>query len=136
MEKNNVRDRLFKVISNFSESQKGNNLHDSEEWKQPEATDKQKSKFLEKREHIRKDTSVYVICETKNANFRDFTKNVSEGGILIEPETTLSLHEDISMTLFEKIFNSPVRTNGKVVRVDPDGVGVQFDQVIPGMSSL
>ena len=136
MEKNDVRDRLFKIISNFSESQMEKPLDDSEKWEQPEPTEKQKSKFIEKRKHLRINASVYAICETKNAYFRDFTKNVSEGGVLIEPETTLALHEDIFMTLIHNNFNSPVRTNSKVVRVDPDGVGVQFNQIISGMSSL
>ena len=131
-----VRDRLFKVISDFSESQMEKPLHDLEKWEQPEPTEKQESKFPEIREHIRKETSVYGIFETKNGQFRDFTKNVSEGGVLIDPETPLFFREDIFMTLFHKNFTMPVRTNGKVVRVDPDGVGVQFDRIIPTMSSV
>jgi c-di-GMP-binding flagellar brake protein YcgR len=120
----------------LSESQKEQLLHGLEKWEQPEPTDKHESKFHERREHLRINASVYAICETKNANFRDFTRNVSAGGVLIEPEATLYCNEDIFMTLFHKNFNHPVRTNGKVVRVDINGAGVQFNQVIPGMSSV
>ena len=92
--------------------------------------------FLEIRTHPRKDASVYGIFKTKYEQFRASTKNVSMGGVLIDPEIDLSLHDDIDMTLFHRKFNIPVRTNGKVVRVDSDGAGIQFDQVLPVMSSV
>ena len=136
MKKKDVRDRLFKITSNFSESQREKPLDASEKWQQPEPAEKQESKFSNKREHPRKNASVYTIFETKKGDFRDFTKNVSAGGILIEPETTLPLHENLFMTFFHKNLNFPARTSGKVVRIDPDGVGIQFNQVIPAMSSL
>ena len=131
-----VHARILKIISTLSESKKEQVLHGLEKWEQPEPTDKHESKFPEKREHLRKNATVYAICETKNSKFSDYTKNVSAGGLLIEPETTLSFHEDIFLTLFHKSLNHPIRTNGKVVWVDPGGVGVQFDQVIPSMSSV
>jgi len=131
-----VHARILKIISTLSESKKEQLLHGLEKWEQPEPTDKHESKFPEKREHLRKNATVYAICETKNSKFSDYTKNVSAGGLLIEPETTLSFHEDIFLTLFHKSLNHPIRTNGKVVWVDPGGVGVQFDQVIPSMSSV
>jgi len=131
-----VHARILKIISTLSESKKEQLLHGLEKWEQPEPTDKHESKFPEKREHLRKNATVYAICETKNSKFSDYTKNVSAGGLLIKPETTLSFHEDIFLTLFHKSLNHPIRTNGKVVWVDPGGVGVQFDQVIPSMSSV
>jgi hypothetical protein len=130
-----VRDRLFKVISDFSESQKEKPLPSLEQWEH-ESTEEHEPSFLEKREHLRKDASVYGIFETKYEQFRASTKNVSMGGVLIDPEVHLSFHDDIDMTLFHRKFNVPVRTNGKVVRVDSDGVGIQFDQVLPAMSSV
>jgi phage repressor protein C with HTH and peptisase S24 domain len=136
VKKKDVRDRLFKIISNFSESQMEKPPNDSDKWEQPEPTEKQESKFPEKREHIRKDASVYGIFETKHIQFRDVTKNVSVGGLLVDTETSLSFHEDIFMTLFHKNLNFPVRTNGKVVRVDSDGVGIQFNQVMPIITSI
>ncbi len=129
-----VHARILKIISTLSESQMEQLLHYLKKWEQLEPTDKHESKFPEKREYPRKNASVYTIYETKKGDFRDFTKNISVGGVLMEPETTLPLHEDIFMTFFHSNFTFPVRTNGKVVRVDPGGVGIQFDQVIPNMS--
>lgn len=131
-----VLGRILEIISNLSLPQMEQLLHSLEQWEQPESTDEHESKFFEKREHFRKDASAFGIFETENEQFRDFTKNVSVAGALIDPETTLSSHENIFMTLFHKNLDVPVRTNGKVVRVDSNGVGIQFDQVVPALSSL
>ncbi|MBW1694822.1 MAG: PilZ domain-containing protein [Deltaproteobacteria bacterium] len=64
------------------------------------------------------------------------TKNVSMGGVLIDPEINLSFNEDLHMTFIDSKFNGRVYTKGKVIRVDSDGVGIQFDGVVPVMSSL
>ena len=129
MKKKGIRNRLFKVVSDFSKPQIEEPLPSLEEWEyEPNSK--------EKREHLRKDVSVDGIFETTNSQFRTSTKNVSEGGILIDPEIHLSSHEYISMTLFNKKLNVPIRTYGTVVRVDSDGAGIQFNQVIPVMSSL
>lgn len=124
--KDDIRDRLFKVtsdfkvIADFNESQR----------------DEKKSQFFEKREHLRKNVSIFGIFETVNEQFRVSTKNVSVGGVLIDSETHLSLYEDLNMTFIDGKFNGHVRTKGKVIRIDSDGVGIQFDKVIPVMSSL
>jgi len=129
-----VRDRLFKVTSDFKE-QMERPLPSLEQWEH-ESTEEHEPNFLEKREDLRKDVSVYGIFETIDSQFRASTQNVSMGGVLIDPETQLSLHEEIYISLFHKNFKSSVQTNGKVVRVDSDGVGIQFDRVVPVMSSL
>ncbi|UCD30845.1 MAG: PilZ domain-containing protein [Desulfobacterales bacterium] len=136
MKKKDVRDRLIEVTSAFSKSQMEKSLHALENTEQTEPAEEQESSFFEKREHIRIEASVYGIFETKNEQFRALTKNVSMGGVLIDPETDLSYHEYMDMTFFHTKFNIPLRTTGRVVRVDPDGVVIQFDQVIPVMSSL
>ena len=132
MKKEDIRDRLFKVISDFS-SQMEKPLPSLEQWEH-ESTEDHEPNFLENRKHIRQDASVYGIYETKDSQFRASTKNVSSGGVLVDPELHLSLHEDLYMTLFSRKLNAPVRTHGKIVRVGSDGAGIQFDQVIPAMS--
>ena len=141
MKKKDIRDRLFKITSDFKESQKEKPVPISEQWYQESPEEYESAKehefdFSEKREHLRKDISVYGIFETKESQFRASTKNVSMGGVLIDPETHLSFHEDLYMTFFHRKFNIPVKTFGKVVRVDSYGVGIQFDQAIPAISSL
>jgi hypothetical protein len=106
-----------------------------EKW-QSKFNDKQEPKIKDKRKYYRKPISVYAICETNNCNFRDFTKDISPEGVFIETKTDLSLGEDLFMTLFHTSFETPVRSAGKIVRVDPKGVGVKFNKTIPGMYLL
>ena len=133
--KDDLRDRLFKVTSDFNESQMEESLPSLEQWEH-EITDEKESQFFEKREHLRKNVSIHGIFETVNEQFRASTKNVSMGGTLIDPEINLSFHEDLHMTFIDSKFNGRVYTKGKVIRVDSDGVGIQFDSVVPVMSSL
>ena len=69
-----------------------------------------------------------AICETKNYNFRDFTKI----SILVEQiqlnGNTLSINEDLFMTLLHSGFEVPIRAGGKIVRVDPKGMGCKVQE--------
>jgi hypothetical protein len=155
MGKKHVRNRLFKVISDFSESQREKSLQGLKQWdyepadlqqyglheqRQSPLQDLEPWEYApdshDKREHPRKDAPVYGIFETVDGTFRASTSNVSVGGIQISPETDLLLNEYIFMTFFHKNFIMPIRTNGKVVRVGSNGVGIQFNQEVPAMASV
>ena len=129
MKKKGIYNRLFKVVSDFSKPQIEEPLPSLEEWEYEPNTQ-------EKRSHLRKDVSVDGIFETTNSQFRTLTKNVSEGGVLIDPETHPYPFEYIYITLFHKKFPPSLRASGMVVRVDSDGVGIKFNKAIPVMSSL
>ncbi len=133
MKKKDIRDRLFKVVSDFSGPQIEEPLPSLEQWEH-ESTEESYS--FDNREHPRKDVPVYGIFETINEQFRASTKNISVGGVLIDPETDLSLNDFVFMTFVNRKLNVPVRTNGKVVRVDSNGVGIKFNKIIPAMSTL
>ena len=137
MEKNNnkpsiteVQARIFQIISTMPEAQKRKLLIGLEKW-QSKFDDNQQFKPKDKRKHSRKPVSIYAICETNNINFRDLTKDVSVGGAFIETKTNLSFEKDIVITLFNTDFETPVRTDGKIVRIDPKGIGVKFHKTIP-----
>ena len=133
--KDDIRNRLFKVTSDFRKSQKEKPLPSMEQWEHKTA-DEHYSKSFEKREYVRKDVSVYGIFETAGSQFRASTKNVSMGGVLIDPDIHLDLDKYLFMTFFHRKFNVPVRADGRIVRVDPAGVGIQFNQTVPGMASV
>ena len=135
MRKRQIRDRLFKVISDYSELQM-DIPHTSSRQSDYTPADVKKYNVPDKREHPRKDVPVYGIFETFDSQFRASTKNVSMGGVLIDPETELSFNEYMHMTFFHRKFNFPIRVNGKVVRVGSDGVGIKFDQTVPAMASM
>ena len=130
-----VQTRIFQIISTMPEAHKRKLLTALEKW-QSKFDDKQQSKPKDRRKYYRKPISVYAICETNNRNFRDFTKDISPGGAFIETKNSLSLDEGLFMALFHTSFETPVRTAGKIVRVDPKGVAVKFNKTIPGMYFL
>lgn len=155
MRKKHIRDRLKKVISDFSESQQASSRQGMAQWDY-EPADMQKYSLHqqqenplqdsepwsyepnshEKREHPRKNVHVYGIFEAVDNTIRASTMNVSVGGVLIDPDADLPMHEYMFITFFNKKFTMPVRTSGRVVRVGPDGVGIQFEKTMPEMSSL
>ncbi len=117
-----VRSRISEIISRMSETESRKLLKGLERWQQ--------SRSPEKRKHPRKYVSIFAICETKNCNFRDFTNNTSVGSVFIETETSLSVNEDLFMTLLHSSFEVPIRAGGKIVRVDPKRIGVKFKNTI------
>jgi hypothetical protein len=117
-----IRSRISEIISRMSEAESRKLLKGLEKWQQSRPPDKRK--------HHRKYVSIYAICETKNRNFRDFTKNISSGGVFIETDTTLSVNEGVFMTLLHSSFEVPIRASGKIVRVDPKGIGIKFKNTI------
>ena len=125
-----VQARIFQIISTMPEVEKRKLLTGLKKW-QSKFYDKQESKPKEKRKYYREPISIYAICEAKNRDFRDLTKDISTGGTFIETKANLSLDEDLVITLFNTSFETPLRTDGKIVRVGPKGVGVKFNQTIP-----
>ena len=80
MREKGILNRLFKVIPDFSKPQMEKPSQSLEQWEYEPNT-------YEKRVYLRKEVSVDGIIETTNSQFRTLTKNVSEGGLLIDPET-------------------------------------------------
>ena len=130
-----VQTRIFQIISTMPEIHKRKLLTGLEKW-QSKFDDKQQSKLKDKREHFRIPISLYAACQDNRRNFKGFTKNVSAGGTFIETKAKLSFNDGLLMTFLHKRLETPVRTTGKVVRVDPKGVGIKFIKPIPGMYLL
>jgi hypothetical protein len=125
-----VQARIFQIISTMPEVEKRKLLTGLEKW-QSKFDDKRQSKPKERRKYYREPISIYAICEANNRDFRDFTKDVSIGGTFIETKTNLNLNEGLIITFFHYSFETPLRTEGKIVRVDPKGVGIKFKKTIP-----
>jgi hypothetical protein len=130
-----VQNRIFQIIWTMPEIHKRKLLTVLEKW-QSKFDDDQQSKLIDKREHFRIPVSLYVICQNNGYNFKDFTKDVSAGGIFIETKTKLSLDDALFMTLLHKSLETPVKATGKVVRVEPEGVGIKFINPIPKLFLL
>jgi hypothetical protein len=130
-----VETRIFRIIWTMPEIHKRKLLTGLEKC-QSKFDDEQQSKLNDKRKHFRIPVSLYAICQNNGRNFKNFTKDVSAGGTFIETKTKLSYEDALFMTLLHKNLETPVRATGKVVRVEPKGVGIKFINPIPGMYLL
>jgi len=115
-----VRNRLSKIISTMSEIEMQKLMMGLEKWQQAKRTSK--------REHPRKDTSIYAFLEADDLSFSDFIKNVSSGGLYIETEAPLSVNKEIFIRFLHPDTGALTRATGKIVRVDSKGIGIQFDE--------
>jgi hypothetical protein len=130
-----VQTRIFQIIWTMPEIHKRKLLSVLEKW-QSKFDDEQQSNLNDKREHFRIPVSLFAICNNNYLKFKDLTKDVSAGGTFIETKTKLSLDDGIFMTFLHKNLEAPVKATGKVVRVEPKGLGIKFINPIPGMSLL
>lgn len=118
-----INPRLSELISNLSDEEIKMLIEELET--------RQESKFNEKREHRRKPTLIYVDCSGKNYIFTDFIQNISSGGIYIETQIPLHVDHELSMTFTLPGTGDPLKITGKVVRTDPNGIAVRFDEPLP-----
>ena len=80
-----------------------------------------------KRKYYRKPMRTAVEYGNKGNSYKDLLQNMSFGGVFIETRMPFRVGEDISMGLV--MHASPqkhIKLNGRIVRVSPQGVGVEF----------
>lgn len=120
-----IETRLSTLISEMSEDEKRDLLERLEKW--------QEAKHANKRKHTRKQASIYAVFEGHNAYFRDYIQNISTSGIFIETQTPIFVNQELTATFFLPGSKTPIKIKGKVVRTDPKGIAVQFDEEIPNI---
>ena len=115
--------RISGIIDRMSNAEIRNLLKNLEKWS--------KYKFGDKRKHHRKVSYINAICETNNCYFTDCITNISSGGLFIETGIPLSGNQDIFITFVLPYSKAPTKVTGKMVRVDPKGIGVKLYDSIP-----
>ena len=115
-----INPRLSELISKLSDEEKQELIEELEK--------RHESNFDEKRKHQRKPTLIYVDCSGKNYTFTDFIQNISTGGLFVETQMPLLADQELSMTFTLPGTEAPLKITGKVVRSDPKGMAVQFDE--------
>jgi len=133
---NEVLSRLSERISNMSEHETRSLLIELEKRHQLKLNERKKylgqhASFTEKREHPRQHASIYVFSATNINSFRDFTRNISAGGLFIVTSTHfLLLNTDLSMRFSLPGIGFPINIIGKIVRIDRNGIGVKFNEIM------
>ena len=124
-----VTERLIDVIKNLP-LRRQSELLDALEKEKPE-----KTTANEKRRYPRKEILLPVDYASYDKCFRDFIRDISEGGVFIETKQPLVPGQKIAMTFMTTDNQHHFKINGKIVRDTRDGIGVKFDKIISGQAN-
>ena len=109
----------------MSDEEMRQHLKDLENW--------QKSKF-EMRKHPRRSTHMDIAYSSdKRGVFEDFVRNISADGLYIETNLVTEIGQKLTMTFSHPGSGDPIKILGKIVRVDPNGIGVKFNKLLSGL---
>lgn len=82
---------------------------------------------MERRKHSRK-TCFFAEVDyaAQNGVYTDPIKNISNGGVFIETDTSLNVGTDITMLFSDLARIDLIRIAGDIIRTTPNGVAVKF----------
>lgn len=83
-------------------------------------------KISDKRKYSRKDFFRIVDYTVGDRYYRDFIKDISEGGIFIETSKEFSLGQKVLMTFVSPDYQRPFKISGEIAYVQTGGIGVKF----------
>jgi uncharacterized protein (TIGR02266 family) len=82
-----------------------------------------------KREYDRKPLLAVVDYATQQGTYKDFIKNISEGGMFIETRVPFVPGQQMSLTFSLADLEKHVKVTGEVARKTPQGIGVKFKTI-------
>ena len=118
-----VKHRIFEIVDSMPEIEMRNFLTGLEKWKQ--------SKLNCNRKHPRKDTYISALIQTNGRSFRGYITNISANGLFVEVKIVGSVRHGIFMEFIHPYLDNLVETTCKVVRSNPNGIGVKFGKPLP-----
>ena len=86
----------------------------------------EKDLYKGRREYERKSFLETLDYTSAAGAYRDFIKNISEGGVFIKTRNPLSVGDEISMTLLDSKQKKRLKMQGEIVRIEREGIGVKF----------
>jgi len=69
---------------------------------------------------------LFADCLTKYGEFKERVQNLSAKGVFLATRRKLSVGDEIAMTIPLVRTKAMIRATGEVVRLEPEGVGVEF----------
>jgi len=91
--------------------------------------DEKQSQRPNLRKHDRYDCLVGVDYDISDWIYQCYMRDISEGGAYIETEQSIKVGQRLVMSLSSPALESSCAINGTVVRRDPAGIGVRFDEL-------
>ncbi|UCD90900.1 MAG: PilZ domain-containing protein [Desulfobacterales bacterium] len=131
-EVDDVRHRLFELISKLS--------YDDILKLVDELESRLNFKAQDRRKHARKSTKIETSITTRDAtlsdtslhdiSFKEFMQNISNEGAYIKTAYPFRIHQELSLIFPLSGVKDPINITGTIERIDPEGVGVKFDEII------
>jgi hypothetical protein len=112
----NITDRIINLVHNLSDEKKKLLLELLSEWQQKE-----------NRSDSRIPCFFPVNYSTSKRAYHDFIQDLSKGGLFIETRESLQQGDPVSLTFSNTNSNTHFKMRGKIVRVAPNGVAIQFN---------
>jgi len=78
------------------------------------------------RQNKRRNLTGMVDYVVDGKNFRDFIKDVGEGGAFITTGQAFDVGKEITVILVLPTLERPLKINGEIVRISEEGIGVKF----------
>lgn len=86
---------------------------------------------VELRGYPRKPFSIPVELSKNGFTFLCLTRNMSGSGAFIQTDFSFQVNQQITMVLSPPKVGKDITVGGRIVRLDPEGIGVKFDELIP-----
>lgn len=129
VDKNEVTIRLIELILDMPDTDQFDLLKDLEDnhfGEKKEASNKKHIPYEEMREHPRKTSLIAVDCTTHDVCFTNFIQDISNGGVFIETNAHFYVGQQLKMNFSLPKIEGSIAVEGKVLRVDSQGIGVKF----------
>jgi len=69
---------------------------------------------------------LYASCLTRNGEFKERVRNLSAKGVFLSTRRKLAVGDEIAMTIPLVRAKAMIRATGEIIRLEPEGVGVEF----------
>lgn len=91
--------------------------------------DEKQSQRVNLRKHARYDCLVGVDYEISDWTYQCSMRDISEGGAYIETEHAIKTNQRLIMSISSPVLDRACAIHGTVVRRDPKGIGIRFDEL-------
>ena len=110
-----VTDHLIELIKNMSEDDQLALLRELEE-----------RQAKQKRKRSRRSYTMEVNYITQGNVYQDIIQDISPTGVFIKTKESFSLGQEISMSIPSPDHQKYITVTGKIARITPQGIGVEF----------
>ena len=119
-----MKTQINEIVSTMSESELKKFQTGLEKWR--------KSNFG-KREHARKDLSIYATFWVGSYFFRDYLKNISNSGLFLQTNIPVYIGGTVTISFSLSENEGPIKVEGEIVRKDHNGFGVKFNEPLTAL---